>query len=82
MEEVGLVYQVQRYNSEWNEILDDQGNLIYLANKFSRLIFRVKRETIRGSGCFVLGKEVTGQFEETETEALCNGHRRTGDKLG
>ncbi len=47
-EELELAYQIEKYDSKWNEIRSDDGNLLYWANRQTRQIYRVGSAYVGG----------------------------------
>lgn len=70
-EENELAYQVETYDSRWNEIRSDSGSLLYWANKYTKQIYRVDASYVSGPINLFLGDNVTGQFKEEEIEDFC-----------
>lgn len=70
-EEIELAYQVEKYDSRWNEIRMGAGTVLYCANKSTRQIYRVVDGYVSGPVRGFLGENVTSQFKEEEIEELC-----------
>ena len=66
-----MSYQVETYDSKWNEIRDVSGNLLYWANRHGRQIYRVEAGYVDGPINLFLGDNVTCQFGEEERKELC-----------
>lgn len=66
-----MAYQVEKYDSKWNEIRNDSGTLLYWANKYTRQIYRVDAGYVSGPINLFLGDNMTAKLKEDEIEVLC-----------
>lgn len=66
-----MAYQVETYDSKWNEIRSETGSLLYWANRRSKQIFRISAGYVSGPIHLFLGDNVTNQFKEEEIEGRC-----------
>ena len=71
-----MSYQVQTYDSRWNEIRAEDGTLLYWANKRDCKIYRIEGGYAGGPIQLFLGREVSDQFSKKERTALCRGQAR------
>jgi hypothetical protein len=70
-EDAEMSYQVEKYDSRWNEIRDEKGNLLYCANRVNKQIYRIEDGYASGPMTLFLGRDVTRQFKENEIKRLC-----------
>jgi hypothetical protein len=71
LEQNEMSYQVESYVTEWNEIKNDAGNLLYWANKRTKQIYRVAYGYVSGPIKNYLGNNVTHQFNEDDIKNFC-----------
>ena len=65
-----MAYQVEKYDSRWNEVRIGTGRSLYWANRQTRQIYRVDDGYVSGPIHLFLGDNVTEQFKEEEIEEL------------